>query len=117
MVGAATAITQDTNDFFTLEDGKYGKGIINNSSIKCIFQLEENDVKLLKDVVNLSEEEIYRLQGMERGVCLLHAGRNHITIKAISSNKEHMIISTDRKDIEKIKKGGNQCEENSNSTC
>lgn len=46
--GAATAITQDANDFFALDEGIYGKGILNNSSIKCIFQLEEGDVASLE---------------------------------------------------------------------
>ena len=51
--GAATAITQDVNDFFTLQDGKFGKGIMSNSSIKCIFQLETGDIKMLKDIANI----------------------------------------------------------------
>ena len=29
--GSAICATQDINDFFALEDGKYGKGIINNA--------------------------------------------------------------------------------------
>jgi type IV secretory pathway VirB4 component len=46
--GAATAITQDVSDFFSLEDGKYGKAVINNSALKFILQLEEEDIKILK---------------------------------------------------------------------
>ena len=92
--GAATAITQDINDFFSLNDGKYGKGILNNSSIKTIFQLEENEINILKENLNLSEEEIFKIQNAKRGSCLLYAGSNHLYINVKSSDKEHGYIST-----------------------
>lgn len=98
--GAATAITQDINDFISLEDGKYGKGIINNSSIKCMFQMEENDIKTMDEIVSLSEEEKYRIKNMERGKCLLHADKTHVVVSIEASKKEHNIITTDRKDLE-----------------
>lgn len=97
--GAATAITQDINDFFALDDGTYGKGILNNSNIKCIFQIEENDIKILKDVLNLSEVEVYKILNSERGTCLMYAGRNHLLVNVIASEYEHSFISTDRKDL------------------
>lgn len=97
--GAATAITQDVNDFFALEDGAYGKGILNNSAIKCVFQVEEADVLKLKDVLNLSEVESYKLLNAERGSCLMYAGKNHILVKVKASEYEHKFISTDRKDL------------------
>ena len=99
--GAATAITQDISDFFLLEDGKYGKGILNNSSIKCLFQMEENDINTLEKVMVLSEEEQSRLLNMPRGTALIHAGRNHLMADVIASEKEHFYITTDRGDLEK----------------
>lgn len=95
--GAATAITQDITDFFALDDGKYGQGIINNSSIKCIFQLEENNILKLSEVINLSEEEKSRILNMERGKCILHSGRNKMMIDVKATDKEHEIINTDLK--------------------
>lgn len=95
----ATAITQDINDFFSLNDGAYGKGILSNSSFKCIFQIEENDLNKLREVMNLSELELYKVLNIDRGTCLMHAGRNHILIKVLSSTYEHKFISTDRKDM------------------
>ena len=97
--GAATAITQDINDFFALDDGKFGKGIINNSSIKCMFQLEENDINSLESVVNLSENEKLKLQSMNRGTSLLFAGKEHVILKIEASKLEHKFITTDRKDL------------------
>ena len=96
--GAATAITQDINDFFTLNDGRYGKGILNNSSIKTIFQLEENEINVLKENLNLSDEEIFKIQNAKRGSCLLYAGNNHLYINIKASEKEHKYISTDIND-------------------
>lgn len=38
--GAAISATQDLSDFFGLDDGKYGRAIINNSKNKIIFEPE-----------------------------------------------------------------------------
>ena len=100
--GGATAITQDISDFFMLDDGKYGKGILNNSSIKCIFQLEETDIDVLEKAVKISDEEKYKLLNMKRGTSIIHADRNVIMIEVISSKKEHVRITTDREDLEKM---------------
>ena len=97
--GGATAITQDISDFFMLEDGKYGKGILNNSSIKCVFQLEETDISILDKVMNISEEEKYRLLNMKRGSAIIHADRNVLMVDVISSKKEHDRVTTDRTDL------------------
>ena len=99
--GGATAITQDISDFFMLQDGKYGKGIINNSAIKCIFQLEETDITLLEKVINISEEEKYKLINMKRGSAIIHADRNALMVDIVASKSEHKRITTDREDLEK----------------
>ena len=99
--GGATAITQDISDFFMLDNGKYGKGILNNSAIKCIFQLEETDINILEKVINISEEEKYRLINMKRGTAIIHADRNTLMVDVVASKKEHERITTDREDLEK----------------
>ena len=96
--GGATAITQDIGDFFMLDDGKYGKAIINNSAIKCIFQLEETDINLLEKVIYISDEEKYRLINMKRGTAIIHAERNALMVDVVASNKEHKIITNDIND-------------------
>ena len=102
--GAGTAITQDVSDFFALENGKYGKAIVNNSKLKFILQLEEEDVKILKNILNLSEEEEVKVQTFERGTGLFYAGKNHVAVKVEASPREHELITTDRKDLEMLKK-------------
>ena len=103
--GGATAITQDISDFFMLDNGKYGKGILNNSAIKCIFQLEETDINVLEKVINISEEEKYRLINMKRGTAIVHADRNTLMVDVVASKKEHERITTDREDLEKEIRG------------
>ena len=45
--GSSVAITQDISDLFSLENGIYGKSILNNSCIKAFFSLEEENIKIL----------------------------------------------------------------------
>ena len=88
-----------------LDEGKYGKGILNNSSIKCMFQLEETDINLLEKVISISEEEKYKLLNMKRGTAIIHADRNALMVDVVSSKKEHERITTDREDLEKQMEG------------
>ena len=55
--GSAVAITQDVEDLFSLENGTYGKSILNNSSIKNIFSLEEENILILGKYTNLTEKK------------------------------------------------------------
>ena len=100
--GAATAITQDVADFFDLEGGKYGKAIINNSALKFVLQLEEEDIGILKNILKLSEEEAFKIRNFERGNCLFYAGKNHVEAKIQAYDYEYDLITTDRADLERI---------------
>ena len=55
--GSAVAITQDISDLFSLQEGNFGKSILNNTSIKHFFALEEENIKVLKNYTNISEKE------------------------------------------------------------
>ena len=113
--GGATAITQDISDFFMLDDGKYGKGVVNNSSIKCMFQLEETDLNALEKVINISEEEKIKLVNMKRGTSIIHADKNVLMVDVVASKKEHELVTTDRDDLERIIKE-EQNEKDNNSS-
>ena len=56
--GSAVAITQDISDLFSLEIGKYGKSILNNSCIKIFFSLEEENIKVLEEYINKIHKSI-----------------------------------------------------------
>lgn len=98
--GAATAITQDVSDFFMLEDGKYGKAVVNNSALKFVLQLEKEDIEILKEILNISEEEILKIRNFERGYGLLFSNKNRVVAKVEANKIEYSLITTDRKDFE-----------------
>ena len=99
--GIAFAATQDVNDFFALENGKYGRGILNNSRIKVIMPLEEEEALRVKEVIGLSDEEHMQITRNNRGVGLLCAGRNRINVAFHISEREMSLITTNREDLEK----------------
>lgn len=95
--GSAVAITQDVSDLFSLENGNYGKSIINNSSIKTFFGLEEENIKVLEEYANLSEKEKIEIKTLKTGECLMVVGENHILAKINASEIEKDIIINGRK--------------------
>lgn len=102
--GSAVGGTQDIADFFALEGGKYGKGIINNSKLKFVLQLEEDEAEALRKVLKLSDEEMAKVTTFARGHGLFYAGVNHIAIEFRSSPEEKNLITTDRAELEEIKR-------------
>ena len=90
--GSSVAITQDISDIFSLEEGIYGKSILNNSSIKTFFSLEEENIKILSEYSNLSEKEKIEIKSLKRGECLIFAGDEHILTKIEASKLEKEIL-------------------------
>lgn len=91
--GSAVAITQDISDLFSLENGIYGKSILNNSSIKNFFSMEEENIKILEKYSNISEKEKVEIKSLKRGECLMLAGDNHLLIKIEPGDFEKKIIN------------------------
>ena len=90
--GSGVAITQDISDIFSLDGGTYGKSILNNSSIKTFFALEEENIKILSEYANLSEKEKIEIKSLKRGECLMFVGDDHILTKIESSELEKEIL-------------------------
>ena len=90
--GSGVAITQDISDIFSLENGTYGKSILNNSSIKTFFALEEENIKILAEYANLSEKEKVEIKSLKRGECLMFVGEDHILTKVDCSETEQEIV-------------------------
>lgn len=104
--GSAVAITQDIVDLFSLDNGSYGKSILNNSSNKVFFSLEEENIKTLETYSNLSSKEKIEIKSLKRGECLLFAGDDHILTKIESSDIERRIVGGDinEKNCDSIRK-------------
>ena len=90
--GSGVAITQDISDLFSLENGTYGRSILNNSEIKTFFSLEEENIKVLEQYTDLSEKEKVEIKSLKRGECLMFVGDEHILTKIDSSDFEKEII-------------------------
>ena len=99
--GSAIAATQDIYDFFALDDGKYGKAIINNSRIKFVLQLEEDEAFTVQKHLSLSDEEAMQVIRNNRGEALLCANRNKLVIDIKASPYVYDLITTKRSDLEK----------------
>lgn len=102
--GAAIAATQDLNDFFALNDGLYGTGIINNSKIKLLLGTEAREAESVAKAMDLTEIEKNRIKTLEQGYCLLAANTNHVFIKIQASDSEHALITTNREEIRALEK-------------
>ena len=96
--GSSVAITQDVSDLFSLEKGIYGKSIINNSEIKLLFSLEEENIKTLSMYSNLTEKEKLEIKSLRRGECLMFVGENHILAKIEADEYEKNIVIEDKDD-------------------
>ena len=90
--GSSVAITQDISDLFSLDDGIYGKSILNNSNIKTFFSLEEENISTLEKYTNISEKEKVEIKSLKRGECLMFVQDNHILVKIESSDFEKELI-------------------------
>ena len=90
--GSSIAITQDISDLFSLDNGTYGKSILNNSSNKVFFALEEENILILSKYTNLSEKEKIEIKSLKRGECLMFVGEEHILTKIDVADFEKEII-------------------------
>jgi type IV secretory pathway VirB4 component len=90
--GSSVAITQDISDIFSLDEGNFGKSILNNSMMKCFFSLEEENIITLEKFVNLSEKERIELKSLKKGENLMFVGDNHIISKVEAAVEEIEII-------------------------
>ena len=100
--GAAICATQDLNDFFALDDGKYGKGIINNSKTKIVLNLEDEEAQRVQDILHLSEAETMAITHFERGNALISTNNNNVTVEFKASQLEKELITTDREELKKL---------------
>ena len=91
--GSAVAITQDISDLFSLEEGTYGRSILNNSSIKNFFSLEEENINILEKYSKITEKEKIEIKSLKRGECLMFAGDDHLLTKVEVADFEKEIIS------------------------
>ena len=82
-------------NFFALENGVYGRGILANAKIKIILRQEKEEARTIAQMIGLSQQEEARLTTYNRGDALLVANRNHAEIHIVASALEDALINTD----------------------
>lgn len=102
--GAAISATQDLSDFFGLEDGRYGRAIINNSKNKIILNLEPDEAEFVWDTLKLTKTEIRSITRFERGEALICSNNSKVPVIIKASKEEQEMITTDRAELEAILK-------------
>lgn len=89
-------ISQDVEDFL---GSKYGRSIINNSSMQILMKQSPSSVDKVASVFGLTEGEKFLLLECEVGEGLFFAGLNHVAIKVIASYTEDQLITTNPQEL------------------
>lgn len=105
-----TTITQNVSDFMGSD---YGRAIITNSSLQLLMKQSTGDIDLVEKTFNLTEQEKYILLEAAVGEGLFFAGRKHVAISVVASQKESEIITTDPSEVLKMREEKRKLAENS----
>ncbi len=100
--GAAICASQDLYDFMSADNGRFGKGIINNSKTKIVLNLEEEEAARVQDALHLSDAEIMEITHFDRGSGLISTNNNNVVVDFRASPLEKDLITTDRKELKEI---------------
>lgn len=91
-----TIISQDVEDFL---GSKYGRTVVNNSSLQVLLKQSTASIEKVAQVFNLTEGEKFLLLECEVGEGLFFAGLNHVAIKVIASYTEDQLITTNPQEL------------------
>lgn len=97
--GSAICATQDLNDFFALNGGEFGRGIINASSIKMVFGLENDEALRVQECLDLTDKETKAIKEFPRGSALISTNGNNVAVDFKASDLERKLITTDRGEL------------------
>ena len=100
--GAAIDATQDIGDYFGLEDGKYGRAMLNNSKTKIVLNLEPDEARHVQEVLKLTRTEVRSITQFERGEALVSSNSNKVPVIIKTSKAEAQMITTDRAELAEL---------------
>lgn len=98
-----TTITQDVQDFLSTD---YGRVVVTNSSIQVLFRQSPAGISYLGSTFNLSEGEKAFLLSVPPGNGLFFAGNNHVSINVKASPAEHIMVTSNPVELEKLREEG-----------
>lgn len=85
---SAVAITQDISDLFSIDDGKFGSTILNNSAFKIIFSLNDENINKISKYLYLTDYEKILIRSLKKGECFIQAEKEKLLIEIIAAKKE-----------------------------
>lgn len=91
-----TTITQDVEDFLSLD---IGKAIVTNSALRLLMKQSPAAIDTIADVFKLSEGEKQLLLAADIGEGIFFAGANHVAIRVVASPEEHKLITSKPSEI------------------
>ena len=103
-----TTITQDVNDFL---NHQYGRAIVTNSAMQVLLKQSSAAIDNIAKVFMLTEGEKYLLLERSVGEGIFFAGKKHAAIKIIASYTEDQLITSDPRQLLKIKEEKEEFEE------
>lgn len=93
-----TTITQDVEDFLSLD---IGKAIITNSALKLLMKQSPAAIDRVGEVFKLSQGERQLLLASDVGEGIFFAGANHVAIRVVASSEEHKLITSNPAEVVK----------------
>jgi conjugal transfer ATP-binding protein TraC len=91
-----TTITQDVGDFL---NSPFGKPIVTNAAMKILLKQSSAAIDTIADTFALTSGEKQVLLQSEVGQGIFFAGPRHVAIDIIAFPREHMIITTNPKEL------------------
>lgn len=93
-----TTITQDVEDFLSLD---IGKAIVTNSALKLLMKQSPAAIDRVGEVFKLSQGERQLLLASDVGEGIFFAGANHVAIRVVASDEEHKLITSNPAEVVK----------------
>ena len=87
-----TTISQDIEDFMR---SQYGKPILSNSPFQLLLKQSTTSIKVLTEMLGLSESEKHRLVSAWVWEGLMFAWQHHVAVKILASPGEKEFLTTD----------------------
>lgn len=100
--GSAILATQDLEDFLAFHNGVYGKGIINNASMKFLLKMQKKEIEAIEDIVELTSDEKKRIVRFETGQALFVTSEEKVPLYIRATEKQEEIFCTDANKLKQI---------------
>lgn len=85
------AISQDICDLFTLDQGNFGKSILNNTNVKVLFKMEWQDIEIFERMLQ-SSKIASKIKTLSKGTAYINMGNANFNLEVKATNYEHKLI-------------------------